>query len=183
MEGERCMAGNELFAGPGKRMDLDWEEFKTCSAAGLKLFWKTCTGNTLGSSWIQDMYLKKQCIWEAKPHLLDSEIWKHILTVKHEAMQCFMIQIGDGNSTSLLYDLWTMAESRIYWVRTLLKLLVQIIGLWATLSLMVLLYILSGTWYSMSEYKKEETHGYALYQNLEVMNLLLPGSLSAINIL
>ncbi|XP_020259485.1 uncharacterized protein LOC109835933 [Asparagus officinalis] len=57
-------------------------------------------------------YIRGDNFWESNTNLLDSGTWKHISSLKNQALKCIMKSIGNGETTSLWFDPW-LQEGRI----------------------------------------------------------------------
>ncbi|XP_020258784.1 uncharacterized protein LOC109835211 [Asparagus officinalis] len=81
-------------------------------AAALKLIWRLLTANSLWTNWMNVRYIRGDNFWESNTNLLDSGTWKHISSLKNQALKCIMKSIGNGETTSLWFDPW-LQEGRI----------------------------------------------------------------------
>ena len=77
-----------------------------CSTAGLELFGRMCTSNSLWVDWMRGIYLKNQHIWDVDSHLVHSYTWKLIINMKHESLLHIRKLIGNGKDASLWCDPW-----------------------------------------------------------------------------
>ncbi|GJT76141.1 RNA-directed DNA polymerase, eukaryota, reverse transcriptase zinc-binding domain protein [Tanacetum coccineum] len=57
--------------------------------------------------WVNIVKLKGKSIWTANEEVWDSWGWKNILRLKDEVRQYLVKKVGDGGTTSVIYDNWS----------------------------------------------------------------------------
>ncbi|GAA0158944.1 reverse transcriptase [Lithospermum erythrorhizon] len=73
-----------------------------------QLLWNiACRKESLWVKWIHSVRLKGAFIWEYKKRATDPWIWKKILQVRPLLHDKVHINIGNGNTTSFLFDPWS----------------------------------------------------------------------------
>ena len=51
-------------------------------------------------------YVGEKSFWDLNVHSSHSAIFKHMLSTRHEALECMIVNIVDGKTMSLLFDPW-----------------------------------------------------------------------------
>ena len=101
---------------PLKEGGLDIKRIKDWNRAAMaKHIWRFLSyPNSIWSSWIQKSLLRGKNIWQIRCPSRASWAWRKILACRDWCEGLFVSKIGNGEDTSLWFDIWLPEGGRIY---------------------------------------------------------------------
>ena len=74
----------------------------------LRFIWLLLSGSaSLWASWLRQTHLQEKSLWALNESTMDSWIWKQILKLRTEAIRFIKPILGNDQTTSFWYDVWT----------------------------------------------------------------------------